>query len=61
MIIRMLIIHVDEKLVEPMLAVARDEHAVALPTVNEPPPDEEGGRGRRRPRRPRRAGGRWRR
>jgi len=38
----MMILHVDEKLVEPMLAVARDEHMVALPTVNEPPPDEEG-------------------
>jgi small subunit ribosomal protein S6 len=41
-IIRMLVIHVDEKLVEPMLAMARDEHAVALQTVNEPPPDEDG-------------------
>ena len=53
MIIRMLMIHVDEKLVEPMLAMARDEHAVALLTVNEPPPDEDGmGRhGRRRSRR----------
>src|ERR1700758_5481081 len=27
-IIRLLIIHIDEKLVEPMLAMARDEHAV---------------------------------
>ena len=43
-----------------MLAVARDEHAVALQTVNEPPPEEEGmaggatsaaSRGRRRPHR----------
>ena len=42
MILRMLILHIDEKLVEAMLAMARDEHAVALPTVNEPPPDEEG-------------------
>ncbi len=42
MIIRMLVIHVDEKLVEAMLAMARDEHAFALPTVNEPPPDEDG-------------------
>jgi hypothetical protein len=25
-----------------MLAVARDEHMVALPTVNEPPPEEDG-------------------
>jgi small subunit ribosomal protein S6 len=44
-IIRMLVIHVDEKLVEAMLAMARDEHAVALQTVNEPPPDEDGMRG----------------
>ena len=42
MIIRMLILHVEEKLVEPMLAVARDEHMAALPTVNEPPPEEDG-------------------
>src|SRR6202011_4208977 len=42
MILRMLVIHVDEKLVEPMLAVARDEHMAALSTVNEPPPEEEG-------------------
>ena len=42
-IIRMLILHIDEKLVEPMLAVARDEHMAALPTVNEPP--EEDGMG----------------
>jgi small subunit ribosomal protein S6 len=41
-IIRMLILHIDEKLVEPMLAMARDEHAVALQTVTEPPPDEDG-------------------
>ena len=42
MILRMLVIHVDPKLVEPMLAMARDEHAVALQTVTEPPPDEDG-------------------
>ena len=56
MIIRMLILHVEEKLVEPMLAVARDEHMAALPTVNEPP-EEDGSvggeeRGERRGRRP---------
>src|SRR5437588_12673199 len=39
MILRTLILHVDAKLVETMLAVARDEHAVALQTVNEPPAD----------------------
>jgi small subunit ribosomal protein S6 len=40
MILRVLILHVEEKLVEPLLAVARTEHAVALQTVNEPPEDE---------------------
>src|SRR5438128_2242903 len=42
MILRMLILRVDDKLVEPMLAMARDEHAVALQTVHEPPPEENG-------------------
>lgn len=60
MILRVMILHVEEKLVEPLLAVARTEHATALQTVNEPPEDEvlmhEGGdhggerrRGGRRP------------
>src|SRR5262249_44494408 len=40
-ILRMLILHIDPKLVELMLAVANDEHAMALQTVNEPPPGEE--------------------
>jgi small subunit ribosomal protein S6 len=60
MILRSLILHVDPKLVDVMLQLARDEHAVALQTVTEPPPDEngvgggeEGERGpRRRPPRP---------
>src|SRR5579872_16028 len=62
MILRMLILHVDPKLVDAMLTMARDEHAVALQTVNEPPPGEEGGEGNgegeRGPRRgpPRRGG-----
>jgi small subunit ribosomal protein S6 len=43
-ILRTLILHVDPKLVDIMLTLARDEHAVALQTVNEPPPEEEGGR-----------------
>src|SRR5436309_15923280 len=34
MILRALVLRVDPKLVETMLAVARDEHAVALQTVN---------------------------
>ena len=44
MILRMLVLRVDPKLVEAMLAMARDEHgpgAVHLQTVNEPPPDED--------------------
>ena len=40
MILRVMVLHVEEKLVEPLLAVARTEHAVALQTVNEPPEDE---------------------
>jgi small subunit ribosomal protein S6 len=54
MILRMLVLKVDPKLVDAMLTMARDEHAVALQTVNEPPPEEEGHgrdeeRGRRGP------------
>jgi small subunit ribosomal protein S6 len=45
MILRVLILHVEEKLVEPLLAVARTEHATALITVNEPPEDEALGGG----------------
>src|SRR5213079_1924759 len=37
LIIRMLILNIDPKLVEAMLAMARDEHAVALQTVTAPP------------------------
>src|SRR5713226_5559973 len=43
MILRMLVLNIDPKLVDAMLAMARDEHALALPTVTEPPPDEEHG------------------
>jgi len=39
MILRFLVLHVDPKLVESLLAVARDEHALALHTVTEPPPE----------------------
>jgi small subunit ribosomal protein S6 len=62
MVLRNLILHVDPKLVDAMLTMARDEHAVALQTVNEPPPEEEGlegnTEGERGPRRggPRRGG-----
>ena len=41
-ILRALILNVDPKLVDIMLTLARDEHAVALQTVNEPPDDEPG-------------------
>jgi small subunit ribosomal protein S6 len=47
MILRSLILHVDPKMVENMLALARDEHALALQTIHEevtdaetPPPGE---------------------
>jgi small subunit ribosomal protein S6 len=61
LILRSLVLKVDPKVVDLMLAVARDEHALALQTVTEPPPDAEGpgaeggmeeGGPRRGPRRP---------
>ena len=45
MILRMMVLHVDPKLVDAMLAMGRDVHAVALQTVNEPPDDEALGGG----------------
>jgi small subunit ribosomal protein S6 len=45
MILRTLVLHIEEKLVEPLLAVARTEHATALVTVNEPPEEEAMGGG----------------
>jgi small subunit ribosomal protein S6 len=41
-ILRTLILKVDPKHVDIMLQLARDEHAVALQTVTEPPPEENG-------------------
>jgi small subunit ribosomal protein S6 len=41
LILRALVLAIDPKLVDAMLTMARDEHAVALQTVNEPPPDDE--------------------
>jgi small subunit ribosomal protein S6 len=41
-ILRTLILKVDPKHVDIMLQLARDEHAVALQTVTEPPPEEDG-------------------
>ena len=42
LILRTLILKVDPKHVDIMLQLARDEHAVALQTVREPPPEEDG-------------------
>jgi len=56
-ILRTLILHIDPKLVEKMLELGRDEHAVALQTVNEPPTEEESSE-ERGPRRFRRDEGR---
>jgi small subunit ribosomal protein S6 len=57
-ILRMLVIRIDPKLVDIMLALARDEHALALHSVTEPQPDDDVGIGNGddadRPRRPRR-------
>jgi small subunit ribosomal protein S6 len=59
MILRSLILNIDPKLVDTMLQLARDEHAVHLQTVTEPPDEgglggEESERGPRRPSGPRR-------
>jgi small subunit ribosomal protein S6 len=40
-VIRSLILRVEPKLVEHVLRVAQDERAMALQTVNEPPPEED--------------------
>src|SRR6266446_2580967 len=56
MILRMMILKVDPKLVDTMLALARDEHALALQVATEEPgengPPEEGRSDESRPRRP---------
>lgn len=59
-VIRSMIIRIDAKLVDIMLQLAKDERAMALQTVNAPPPEDdlggrdEGDRGpRRTPRRDR--------
>lgn len=41
-IMRAMILKVDPKHVDIMLQLARDEHAVALQTVTEPPPEDDG-------------------
>jgi small subunit ribosomal protein S6 len=58
LVLRMLVLHVDPKHVDTMLAIARDEHALALQVAPEQPAEtgevemEEDGRGPRRGRRP---------
>ena len=42
MILRSLVLHVDPKMVETMLALARDEHAMALQAIHEEPSETEG-------------------
>jgi small subunit ribosomal protein S6 len=43
LILRYLVLHIDKKLVDIMLAVARDEHALALQLVSESEGDGTGG------------------
>ena len=50
MVLRQLILNIDPKLVEIMLALARDEHALALHTVNEQIDGRRGTHGERSPR-----------
>jgi len=58
MIIRSMVIKIEPKLVDTMLALARDEHAMALHNVTDEPSEEgapegeDGDDRRRRPRRP---------
>ena len=62
-VLRNLVLKIDPKMVDTMLTLARDEHALALQAVVEEPSDEEGGvgggdeDGRRGPRRPRHSDG----
>jgi small subunit ribosomal protein S6 len=41
-VLRHMVLHIDPKLVDVMLAMARDEHALALQSVHEPPEGEGG-------------------
>ncbi len=45
LILRYMVLHIEPKLVDLMLTVAKDEHALALQTVNEPGADGDGGDG----------------
>lgn len=51
-VLRSMVLKVDPKLVEIMLQLARDERAMALQTVNAPPPEDDLGGDDRGPRRP---------
>lgn len=53
LIMRMLVLRIDPKLVDTMLGLAREEHAVALHNIQEEPGGEGEAEGER-PRRPRR-------
>src|SRR5579872_4560908 len=55
LVLRSLTLRIDPKLVDAMLAMARDEHAVALQTVTAPPPEDEVVEGEAEGERPRRA------
>jgi small subunit ribosomal protein S6 len=54
MIMRMMVLRLDPKLVDTMLSLAREEHAVALHNIQEEPGGEGGEAEGERPRRPRR-------
>ena len=59
-VLRNLVLKIDPKMVDTMLTLARDEHALALQAVVEEPGDEDGRgggdeEGHRGPRRPRRS------
>lgn len=51
LIVRHLVIKVEPKLEQAVIELAKNEHALALQTVMEPGPDDEGGGGDERPRR----------
>ncbi len=42
MILRMMVLRIDRKWIEPMLALAREEHAVALHNVTQEPSEDIG-------------------
>jgi small subunit ribosomal protein S6 len=58
LILRYMVLHIEPKLVDVMLTVAKDDHALALQTVNEPAAEEGEGGGHDGPPPERRRGGR---